>query len=191
MYERYGTETIVLGSSPRGEADKTLWLFTRDFGLVMARGISLRAEKSKLRYAVQDLGHTYVELIRAKHDWRLAGARNVGPFWQGNDAGLQGFARVARLTRRLIATEDPHEKLFDTLVGARKGFEHSTDAALPLTELLAVARILYVLGYVAPDTVRSSLFMALEWDEATQEKVASEREWLRRAVNQAISEAQR
>lgn len=191
MYERYGTESIVLGSAPRGEADKTLWLFTREFGLVVAKAISLRAEKSKLRYAVQDLSHVHVELIRAKHDWRLAGARTHELFWQGSDAGLQGFARVARLMRRLIAVEDPHEKLFDTLVGARKSFECTERESLPLTELLAVARILHVLGYVAPDTVRSPLFAALEWDEATHQEAAREREWLRSAVNRAISEAHR
>jgi hypothetical protein len=88
-----------------------------------------------------------------------------------------------------VAGEDPHEALFDAVLGARKGFETiGHDPAL--TELLAVARILHVLGYVAPDTVRSPLFAELEWTAAVQEQAAKDKEWLRKAVNNAITEAQ-
>jgi recombinational DNA repair protein (RecF pathway) len=50
MYQKYHTEAIVLGSIERGEADRTIALMTRDFGLVRARASAVRSETSKMRY---------------------------------------------------------------------------------------------------------------------------------------------
>ena len=54
MYEKYQTEALVLGNREMGEADRVIALFTRDFGLVRARASSIRTERSKMRYAIQD-----------------------------------------------------------------------------------------------------------------------------------------
>ena len=42
MYHLYHTGAVVVGSSPSGEASKTILLFTRELGLVSARAQGVR-----------------------------------------------------------------------------------------------------------------------------------------------------
>ena len=187
MYERYVTEAIVLGSKPRKEADRVLDLLTHDFGLVQARGISLRVEKSKMRYSLQDLALVDVDLVRGRDVWRVAGARAHDVFWKGNDAGLQAFARIARLARRLVQGEERHEELFDVLKSARSAFE-SQELDPVLTELLSAARVLHVLGYLSDKALGTVLFTHTTFAVQDLAEAASLREKLRSSVNSAISE---
>jgi recombinational DNA repair protein (RecF pathway) len=90
-YEKYTTEAMVLTQVPRGEHDKVYALYTRDFGLVYARASAVRAEKSKMRYALQSHAHARVSLVRGSRGWRAAGASCHG-------AGLG--RKVARLRPR-------------------------------------------------------------------------------------------
>jgi recombinational DNA repair protein (RecF pathway) len=190
MYDRYTTESIVLGSFPHREADKTLRLMTRDFGLIYVRGVSLRAEKSKLRYATQDLARLYAELVRGKHDWRLVGAVTVAQPMAGNRAGTAIFARIADLVTRLVVGQDHNEYLFATLAEAHEALmrEQGTDAAT--VEIVCVARVLYALGYLSTEAFTTTLFTHTAYN-ATH---IAEAEYLKAplitSINRALSETQ-
>jgi recombinational DNA repair protein (RecF pathway) len=190
MYDRYTTEALVLASFPRGEADKTLRLMTRDFGLMYARGISLRREVSKLRYATQDYSRLFAELVRGKHDWRLVGAVQVASPTTGDRKGVATFARIADLVVRLVVGEDHNEYLFDTIAQAHGALirEQGNDSAT--VEIVCVARVLYALGYLSTEAFTTTLFTHTAYS-ATH---IAEAEYLKAplvsSINRALSETQ-
>ena len=114
MYQKYQTEALVLESRESGESDRAYALFTRDFGLVRARARAVRSEKSKMRYALQNLSRSHVSLVRGKRGWRLAGATAIKNA-HGDPRGVSAFARIAELTARLVQGEDTNEYLFAAL----------------------------------------------------------------------------
>src|SRR3989344_5419541 len=101
MYQKYNTESLVLGSRESGESDRTIVLFTKDFGLVRARASSVRGEKSKMRYALQNYTLSNASLVRGKRGWRVAGAVALR-LAIGDVRGISAFARISELVVRLV-----------------------------------------------------------------------------------------
>src|SRR5262249_24315110 len=107
MYQKYQTDALVPSSREQGEADKTYAAFTKEFGLVRAKGSAVRREGSRMRYALQNYSFANISLVRGKRSWRVAGARPVGSFHvQENLKGAEAFARIAFLVTRLVAGEE-------------------------------------------------------------------------------------
>ncbi|MFA6404918.1 MAG: recombination protein O N-terminal domain-containing protein [Candidatus Paceibacterota bacterium] len=77
MHNIYTTSGFVIGSSLYGEADKMLFVFTRDFGLVNVIAKGIRLGKSKLRFCVQDYSLGIYSLVRGRDIWRLTDAREL------------------------------------------------------------------------------------------------------------------
>lgn len=188
MYERYTTEALVLKSIPRAEADKVLYLMTRDFGLCMVRGISLRAEKSKLRYATQDGAYAYIELVRGKRDWRLVGATMKRSAQDKDIQGIKTFGRIADLTRRLVPGEERNEYLFDTLLEAHQSLMQEECPAWATIELVCVARVLYSLGYISAEALGTALFTHTAYIEPHLAEAVGIKDKLLRSINRALSE---
>lgn len=186
MYHKYHTEAIVLDARESGEADKVFALYTRDFGLVYARAVSVRSEKSKMRMALQSCSHVRISLVRGKHGWRAAGTINIGHVLQGD--ALRAFARVATLVVRLVAGEEKNTYLFDSLSCARTSF---ADANIMngTIELVAVARVLYALGYISPEALGTALFTHSAYATDTMIEAESIRDDLLLSINRALSEA--
>src|SRR4051812_28753695 len=136
MYQKYTTDAIVLSSYESGEADRSIALLTRDFGLVRTRAISVRSEKSKMRYATQRFTLCAASLVRGKRGWRIAGAaaRFVPT---GSLQGIAAFARISELTLRLVAGEEKNEYLFDALAEAHRSLMQKDAAAVPVIEIVA------------------------------------------------------
>ena len=190
MYDRYTTESIVLGSFPRGEGDKTLRLMTRDFGLIFVRGISLRAEKSKLRYATQDYSRLFAELVRGKHDWRLVGAVQVAAPSRGDRTGVTTFARIADLVVRLVVGEDHNEYLFNTLAEAHQALMREQGTDVPTVEIVCVARVLYALGYLSTEAFTTTLFTHTAYNATHLAEAEYLKAPLVTSINKALSETQ-
>ena len=74
---KYHTEAIVLCGLPSLEASKTLYLLTRDFGLIVAHARAVREHASKLRYGLQDLSHAYVDLVATNQGWKAVSAMPI------------------------------------------------------------------------------------------------------------------
>lgn len=143
-HHTYNTEAIVLGSGPVGEADKLVWLLTRELGLLVARARSAREEKSRMRYALQDFSLSIVSLVRGKTGWRLTGAVLEKSLYAQleNSGTLQAAAKIFDLLKRFIPREEKNEVLFEIV---RDGLED-------LDEILLVAQILRELGYLQGET---------------------------------------
>lgn len=189
-YEKYTTEAIVLRSFELGEADKTLVLFTRDFGLLFAKCVGLRKRESKMRYALQDFSCASASLIRGKRGWRLAGATALRVSSGSSLEGLRSFSNIARLLRRLIQGEEKNAYLFDAVREAHTYLIEGDDALRATVELICVARILHALGYLSAEATSEALFKESSYNNAQLSEAERVRTLLLRSVNEAIAESQ-
>lgn len=187
MYQKYHTDVLVLGSRESGETDRSVALYTRDFGLVWARGAAVRADRSKMRYALTHYSRSFVSLIRGKNGWRLAGAA-AGTTAIGKPlCGVQAFARASQLVMRLVAGEETNEYLFEALAEAHAALMQADETHAPTIELVCVARILFALGYLSPAAVGSAMFAHTAYapDLLAGEE---ERDLLLVSINRALAE---
>src|SRR5690348_11263583 len=138
MYQKYNTEALVLSARESGEADKIYALYTRDFGLVIARASAVRREKSKMRYALQRLAHASVSLVRGKRGWRVAGA-TAQHGAAGDPRGIAAYARIAELATRLVAGEEENHYLFEALAHAHSALMVERCDAVGMIEIVCVA----------------------------------------------------
>lgn len=154
-YTRYTTRAFVCGSEDRSSSDRIFWLFTRDAGMIRARATSIRDEKSKLRFALQDFSYSDVSLVKGKYGWKIVGAtpeRNV--YFESASREVRASLRLAlTLLRRVAGSEEPQAELFSLVeegISALTGEELSDRKTI---EDILTLRILYTLGYVAPREV--------------------------------------
>lgn len=185
MYQKYHTEALVLRSYERGEADKVFGLYTKEFGHVWARASAVRREKSLMRYALQQYAHVNISLVRGMTGWRAAGATALSHI--APDA-VATFARIARLTDRLVAGEEKNDYLYATLADARAALAIAQRESHGAIELLAVARILYALGYLSADALGSALFTHTAFELPQLAEAETARSELLLSVNKALSE---
>lgn len=161
MYQKYQTEALVLNSRETGEADKVCMLYTRDFGLVRARVSGVRNERSKMRYALQHYSRANVGLIRGSRGWRLAGAialETGAPASTGRRkdlAGIRVFARLSDLVAKLVAGEEENPYLYEALSQTHEALMVETCEATATIEIVAVARVLYALGYISAEALQT------------------------------------
>jgi len=149
-YHIYNTEALVCGSRDSNTSDRAYLLFTREAGMVWAVVKSVREERSKHRYALQDFSVLRVSLIHGKAGWRIVGTESIGNLYY--DATTRPmrtlFRNVIRLLRRVIRGEEATPVLYDdvikVLMSAEEGMEHSE------LEAILTLRILHTLGYIAP-----------------------------------------
>lgn len=184
MYQKYQTDAIVLRSYERGEADRVYALYTKEFGFVWARASAVRRESSRMRYALQNYALVNVSLVRGTAGWRAVGARAVAMI--GGDAAA--FARIGRLVERLVGGEGQNEYLFQTLTDAHAAIQREPRELHGAIELLAVARVLYTLGYVSAEALGTALFTHTAFTHAELQEAEHARQKLLSSVNRALSE---
>lgn len=189
MYQKYQTEAIVLSSWESGENDRTLALYTKDFGLVRARASAVRAERSKMRYALQHLSHVDVSLVRGKRGWRAAGA-SARSGAHGARRGIAAFARIAQITLRLIGGEERNEYLFAALAEAHCALMRTDQGAVATVELVCVARVLFALGYLSSEAFETALFTHTAYADEHLKEAEALHEKLLASINRAIAETQ-
>ncbi len=147
----YHTEGIILSSIDTGESNRFFYILTKDLGLlgVMAQGI--RELKSKLRYSLNTLSHTHIDLVRGKEVWRATNTQSLRSFSSltNNKEKIALYARLTSLLRRLMPGESAHERLFEEFLSGLDFLERETlnMEELRSFEALAVLRILKELGY--------------------------------------------
>lgn len=190
MYQKYQTDVLVLRSYERGEADRVFALFTREFGLVWARASAVRREASKMRYALQNGALSRLSLVRGNRGWRVAGAAAIRQVDVARGSGTSAYARIAQLLERLAGGEEPNPYLFDTLIDTHAALMHEAADLHPIIELVAVARMLYALGYLSQEAFGTALFAETAFTTAGLREVQAVQPKLLSSVNRAISETQ-
>jgi len=190
MYQKYQTDAFVLRSYERGEADRIFALFTREFGFVWARASAVRRENSRMRYSLQNGAVAHISLVRGNKGWRVAGASAVAQLDMQQTSGAGAFARIALLLERLAGGEQPNPYLFDTLVQSHAALMNEEPALHPVIELVAVARMLFALGYLSQEAFGTALFAETAFSHTGLSEVQEVRPKLLSSVNKALSETQ-
>jgi recombinational DNA repair protein (RecF pathway) len=189
MYQKYHTEALILGSRESSESDKSFSLFTRDFGLVRARAAAVRTERSLMRYALQDYSLAQVSLVKGKRGWRVAGASAITPA-MGNVRGIGAFARIAELTLRLVHGEEKNDYLFAALAEAHQALMQKEAEAFGMIELVCVARLLFALGYISDEALKTALFTHTAYTGESLMEAETMKDKLLSSINRAIAETQ-
>jgi recombinational DNA repair protein (RecF pathway) len=185
MYQKYHTDVIVLGSSERGESDSTVTLISRDFGVLRARATGVRSEKSKMRYAVQHYTRSVASLVKGKRGWRIAGA--TAKVLPGSGKGLSAFARISELVQRLVPGEEKNEYLFDVLEEAHRALMRGGEA-VPVIEIVSVARVLFALGYISDEALKTTLFSHTQFGDEHIQEAEILKETMLKSINRAIAD---
>lgn len=195
MYHLYHTDALVLGSTPAGEGSKTIALFTRELGFLTASAQSVREERSKLRYGLQDFSYSETTLVRGKEFWRLTRADLVENIFQelaDSKKAVRMVARIVALLRRLLVGEEKNEPLFlAVLDGFRYVKEAKSKDSIEGVEIVLVLRILYLLGYLAPrGEFDSFLSHAGLWDDGVISQALLFRTLAVSEINNSLQQSQ-
>lgn len=153
MYTKLHTEGIVLKVRNVGEADRMYGIFTKDLGMVYARGRGVRNVKSLQRFALQPMSLIDVSFVRSKQGWRVTNVAPKASLFSkcgGSMAKRVFVTRVCVLLKRLVLGEDTASELFSSI---RASFDYvfahdmSVDE-LKTLEVLTALRALHFLGYL-------------------------------------------
>jgi recombinational DNA repair protein (RecF pathway) len=165
MHTIHHTEAIVVRSEPSGEANKRVWLFTREFGLVIAMMQGVRKPTAKLQGHVTDYSLITADLIRGKSTWRLVSAGVLGVPLQGREREplARVYVRTVSFLERFLVGEGTHEELFAHVqaLGAMIGGPYEAR----VLDALSLWKVLVLLGYVAVEEDEEQLF-ALPLEQA-------------------------
>lgn len=152
-------------------------LFTKDAGMIWASARSVRVEKSKQRYALQDFSIIRVSLIKGKSGWRIGSVEAIqNPFMEAESQKARiGVATLVKLLRRFIHGEDPHPAIFDDVIMALSCLVVSIeDDHIDLQNQFTL-RMLHALGYIA---VKDSYKKLIESEDpwSVPQKISTEAE---------------
>ncbi len=154
-YQTYTTDAIVCGNRVSNTADRVYRLFTRDYGMVWATARSVREEKSRQRFALQDFTFVRVSLVKGKTGWRIGSVEAVGNayFSATTREVRQVVAQALNLVRRLIQGEEAVPEIFADLEQLWRQCLQGAHIPLVAAEYFTY-RSLATLGYIdAHETV--------------------------------------
>lgn len=148
-YATYTTEAIVCGTWDRNTADRSYLLFTKDAGMLYADARSVRVEKSKQRYALQDFSHIRVSLVKGKSGWRIGSVEPQINFYSeaSNKAARGSVVSVCRFLRRFFKGEEAAQELYEYILSVLSTVTKDMKDRTTVEDVIKL-RILTALGYV-------------------------------------------
>ncbi len=148
-YATYITEAMVCGTRHRNGADSSFLLFTREAGMLFADAKSVREERSRQRYALQDFSSVRVTLIRGKSGWRIGSIEALDNYYAAaHDKAARGsVVKIIRLLRRFVHGEEPHRQLFDYVTEALNVLRNNVTERSFLETVIQL-ELMRLLGYV-------------------------------------------
>ncbi len=157
-YATYTTDALVCGAFDRNTADRTYLLYTREAGMLYAEAKSVREERSKQRYALQEFTHIRVSLVKGKRSWKIGSVLVVhNDYARASSREARGSViRIYRTLHRFIQGEDASPTLFDFCTRALEAAAGSV-VARDFFEAYVLVLIMHELGYVALTSIPESL----------------------------------
>jgi recombinational DNA repair protein (RecF pathway) len=117
--------------------------------MLFAYARSVREERSKQRYALQDFSHIRVSLLKGKNGWRIGSVESLGNRFMAAE-NREGRSRVTFIfsqLRRYVHGEIPMPRVFDDALSAITEEDVVWEDAKRLFQL----RLLSELGYISGD----------------------------------------
>lgn len=148
MHEKYTTPAFVIASRSSREADKTLYLYTKDFGLISGILSGVRNAKSKFKGFTESGIKVSVTLVKGRSAWRITDITAQNDFKLAKP-NLAAFLRILSLLKKLVQGEERNETLFETLenifafLSKRAHSVHSLESL----ECVGSIRLIASLGY--------------------------------------------
>ncbi len=176
-YQTYTTKALVCGSYTQGTADKAFLLFTREAGMLFAVARSVREERSRQRYALQEFSSLQVALIKGKQGWRIGSVVSEGSLYPKmlTREARGVLSRLIKYLRRYVVGEVPDPAFYDEMMGLLIGIATVPPEHLTTYELFGTLRILARLGYVAvPPPLLPFLEPEVAWADALPHAGAAE-----------------
>jgi|AntRauTorckE6833_2_1112554.scaffolds.fasta_scaffold12957_2 DNA repair protein RecO len=157
-YATYTTEALVCGTFDRNTADRSYLLFTREAGMLYADARSVREERSRQRYSLQDFTLVRASLVKGKGGWKVGSIQALNNFYhEAVDQVARGsVVSIFRLLRRFFKGQESAPELFDYVVLAVKKLT-STQSDRAFLQMLVQVHILAELGYVDSQLLPSAL----------------------------------
>lgn len=151
-YHLYQTEGIVLQAYPRGEADMSFRLYTKDYGSLSLFAKGIRLEKSKLRGNLEMFTHAKIAFIAGRELYRLTYAEVLDNFLQirTDFFRFRMATRVAKLLSELTADEEKDPRLWALVIEAFSTLnsEAYTQEKAPVFFYTFQIKLLDILGYL-------------------------------------------
>jgi len=188
MHDIFVTDGIVLGKRLFGEANTSIAVLTRDFGVIRVGARSARLERSKLRYGLETLTHGTFSLVRGRYEWKLTGAQDLSRNYFGTTLSQRRSAgRVARLLLRLIHGEEEVSELYETVsAGLAYLAGDVREEDIEQVECVLVLRILSNLGYVEEGDAVRPFIESVQFTPALVADARALRPTLIRTINESL-----
>lgn len=152
MHHIHTTDGLIIYSRAQGEANKLVYIFTRDLGLIIAIAQGIRLEKSKLRYHIHDYRISRFSLVQGKEFWRIVGATEIeGDKLPISESYYSIFIPISSMLKRLVQGQEVHPEIFECLENCADFINKISDRkteTISTIESLLLIRILFRLGYV-------------------------------------------
>lgn len=163
-YKTYTTEAIVCGSRANNTSDKSFLLFTREAGMLWASAKSVREERSRQRFALQEFSLIRVSLVRGKSGWRIGSAESRKNAFAAALTKEERLAvtSIVRLLRQFLHGDVAEPQIFDDAKDALGAAALKAAAPEALQQLFAF-RLLYRLGYIPPHAGYAAILSAADW----------------------------
>jgi DNA repair protein RecO len=152
VHHIHTTDGLIIYSRAQGEANKLVYIFTRDLGLIIAIAQGIRLEKSKLRYHIHDYRISRFSLVQGKEFWRIVGATEIeGDKLPISESYYSIFIPISSMLKRLVQGQEVHPEIFECLENCADFINKISDRkteTISTIESLLLIRILFRLGYV-------------------------------------------
>lgn len=169
-YQTYTTEAIVCGSYTRHTSDKTYLLFTQIAGMIYATARSVREERSRQRYALQDFSLVRISLVQGRGGWRIGSVASMTNFYYSTETRVArgGVCDLIRFLRQFLRGEVADPVLFEDSITALTRVSSCATGEV-VTSLIDrfKLRALYTLGYIQNDTVYDDILTESHWSTHT------------------------
>lgn len=194
MHHKYHTEGLILGGLPTAEANKFMFIFTRDLGLIAAHVQGVRHNHSKLRFSLQDFSLSHISLVHGKSGWKIVGATPRASWFgnfKDNPSKLYVCAQTISFLRKLVRGEERDEELFEIVRGAME-FLYKEDLSyqeIGTLQCLIMFRILDRLGYIAKTAEFTLLLQNGLWSKNVLTSLKTRQKEALESINKAIKES--
>ncbi len=154
-YQIYTTDALVCGTYRRNTADAAYALLTAEAGLVYATARSVREERSRQRYALQDFSVVRVSLVHGKAGWRIGSVDSATNFYHQATTRAQRGAVVqtVKIVRRFVPAEGNLPDIFAHTKAVLDRVATISDEDIPWLVRHYELWLLYTLGYIAKSMI--------------------------------------
>ncbi len=188
-YQTYITDALVCGSRAQVTSDRSYLLFTREAGMLYAMAKSVREERSKQRFALQEFSYFRATLVHGKAGWRVTGAEPILNLYglQASREARTLIRNIVRTLRRLLHGEVAHPVIFDEtieLLSLPEAEEWSE------REEVLTIRILHSLGYIGSEATVLKIVSAPTLMESLRHVPLAEASARKKIIEEALHETQ-